>query len=81
MGTGVVVLHDSALAHDLQCRQNEGLQTVISVDVEKGSARRSSLKGRKRAIVDQTNIRTVSNATLGKLLRDGVKRICPYGLF
>ena len=75
MGTGVVVLRDSALTHDLQCQQNEGLQTVISVDVEKGSARRSSLKGRERAIVNQTNIRTVSNATLGKLLRDVVKRI------
>ena len=75
MGTGVVVLRDSALTPDLQCRQNEGLQTVISVDVEKGSAGRSSLKGRERAIVNQTNIRTVTNATSGKLLRDVVKRI------
>ena len=38
-------------------------------------ARRSSLKGRERAIVNQTNIRTVSKAALGKLLRDGVERI------
>ena len=44
-------------------------------DVERGSARRSSLKGRERAIVSQTNIGTVSKATLGKLLRDGVERI------
>ena len=43
--------------------------------VERGSARRSSLKGRERAIVNQTNIGTVSKATLGKLLRDGVQRI------
>ena len=43
--------------------------------VERGSARRSSLKGREGAIVSQTNIRTVSKATLGKLLRDGVERI------
>ena len=39
--------------------------------VERGSARRSSLKGRERAIVNQTNIGTVSKATLGKLLRPG----------
>ena len=30
---------------------------------------------RERAIVNQTNIGTVSNATLGELLRDGVERI------
>ena len=43
--------------------------------VERGSARRSSLKGRERAIVSQANVGTVSKATLGKLLRDGVERI------
>ena len=47
--------------------------------MERGSARRSSLKGRERAIVSQTNIGTVSKAMLGKLLRDGVEGI--YGLF
>ena len=40
----------------------------------RGSAGRSSLKGRERAIVSQTNIGTVSKATLRKLLRDGVER-------
>ena len=39
--------------------------------VERGSARRASFKGRERAIVTQTNIGTVSNATLEKRLRDG----------
>ena len=34
--------------------------------METGIARRSSLKGRKRAIVNQTNIVTVSKATFGK---------------
>ena len=45
--------------------------------VERGSARRSSLKGRERNIVNQTNIGTVSKskATLGKLLTDGEERI------
>ena len=43
---------------------------------EKGGYRSpdSSLKGRERATVSQTNIGTVSKATLGKLLRDGVER-------
>ena len=49
--------------------------------VERGSARRFSLKGRERTIVSQTNIGTVSKAALGKLLRDGVEvlwlfRVC-----
>ena len=43
--------------------------------VERGSARRCSLKGRGRATVRQTNTGTVSKTTLGKLLRDGVERI------
>ena len=46
---------------------------------ERGSARRSSFNGRERAIVSQTNIGTVSKATFGKFLRDGLERI--YGLF
>ena len=41
--------------------------------VERGSARRSCLKGPERAIVNQTNTGTF--ATLGKLLRDAVQRI------
>ena len=43
--------------------------------VERGSARRSSLKGRERVIVNQTNIGAVSLAMLEKRLRDGVERI------
>ena len=46
--------------------------------VERGSARRSSLKGRERAIVNQTNIGTVLKATLGKLLRDQMERIWAF---
>ena len=38
--------------------------------MERGSTRRSSLKGRERAIINQTNIGTVSKAALGKLLRE-----------
>ena len=43
--------------------------------MERGSVRRSLLKGRERAIVSQMNIRTISKATLGTFLRDGVGRI------
>ena len=52
--------------------------SLEEIGVEKGSARRSSLKGRERAIVSQTNIGTISKATLGKLLRDGIKRIWAF---
>ena len=42
------------------------------------SLRHSRLKGRERTNVNQTNIGTVSKATLGKLLRDGVERTYNY---
>ena len=38
-------------------------------------AGQSFLKGRERAIVNQTNTGTVSKESLGNRLRDGVKRI------
>ena len=47
-------------------------------DAERGSIRRSSLKGRERVIVSPTNIGTVSKATLGKIPRDGVGRIWAF---
>ena len=66
-----------SLRHYLRV-QSQGHHTIDRLQergVERGSARRSSLKGRERAIVNQTNVGTVSKATLGKLLRDGVERI------
>ena len=48
--------------------------------MESGSARRSSLKGRERAIDSQTNIEALSKASLGELLTDAVERI-NFGLF
>ena len=35
----------------------------------------SSFKGRETLIVNQTSIESISKATLGKLLRDGMERI------
>ena len=61
--------------------QSQGHHTTDRLEergVERGSARRSSLKGRERAIVNHTNIGTVSKATLGKLLRDRVERIWAF---
>ena len=58
-----------------QLRTKENVDRLEERDVERGSARRSFLKRRERAIVSQTNIETVSKAMLGKLLRDGMERI------
>ena len=44
----------------------------------KKNARLSALKGRERAIVNQTNIGTVSKAKLEKLLKDWVERISAF---
>ena len=69
-----------SLRHYLRA-QSQGHHTVDRPEernVERGSARRSSLKGRERAIVNQTNIGTVSKATLGKLLRDEVECIWDF---
>ena len=66
-----------SLRHFLRA-QSQGHHTTDRLaerGVERGSARRSSLKGRRRAIVSQTSIETVSKATLVTLLRDVVERI------
>ena len=46
--------------------------------VEKGSSRHSTLQGRERSVFNQTNIGTVSRATLGRLLRDGAERVWAF---
>ena len=58
--------------------QSQWHHTIEKRGVERGSARWSFLKGRERAIVNQTNIGTISKAMLGKLLRDGVERIWAF---
>ena len=62
-----------SLRHYLRA-QSQGQHTTDRLEdrgVERGSARRSSLKGRERAIVNPTNTGTASKATLGKLQRRG----------
>ena len=46
--------------------------------VEKGSGRHSTLQGRERSVFNQTNIGTVSRATLGRLLRDWAERVWAF---
>ena len=52
--------------HDIDCLEETGVE------------RRSSLKGRERGVVNQTNIGTISKVTFGKLLRDGLERIWAF---
>ena len=46
--------------------------------MERRSARRFSSKRRERAVVSQTNIGTVSKATLGKPLGDAVEGLWAF---
>ena len=69
-----------SLRHNLraQCQGHHTIDRLEDRGVESGSTRRSSFKGRERAIVNQTNIRTVSKATLGKSLRYWMERIWAF---
>ena len=46
--------------------------------VEKGGGRHSTLQGRERCVFNQTNIGTVSRATLRKLPRDGAESLWSF---
>ena len=75
-----LVIQAWSLRHYLRA-QSPGHHTTDCLEergVERGGSRQSSLKGRERAIVNQTNIGTVSKATLGKILRDRVERIWAF---
>ena len=61
-----------------QYQRHDAIDRLDKRGVERGSARRSCLKGRVRVIVSQTNIGTVSKATSGKPLRNGVERILAF---
>ena len=61
-----------------QSQEHYTIDRLEERGVERGSARRSSLKGRERVMMNQTNIGTVSKAMLGKLLRGGVEHIWAF---
>ena len=80
---GLHLSRSEVLRNLRHCLQTQGQEhhTINHLEergLERGSARQSSLKGRKRAIVSQTNIGTISKATLGKHLRDGVEYIWTF---
>ena len=65
-------------AGDTVCRHKaKDIDRLKRREAERRSGRRSSasLKGRKMAVVNQTNIGTNSKATLGKLPGDVLERI------
>ena len=71
-----------SLRHYLRV-QSHGHHTIDRLEergVERRRARRSSVKGRERAMVSQTNIGTVSKATLGKCVRVEVAVLCSPSL-
>ena len=59
-----------------QSQDHHNIDHLDERDVKRGSAGRSSFKGRERAIVNQTNIGTVLKATSGKLLRRDGAYMC-----
>ena len=83
---GVVMLHENGLPKTDKC-MSWLVVVFVTISVTLGCllfvsghrvgyhSKRSALKGRERAIFNQTNIGTTSKAMLGKLPRDGVERI------
>ena len=69
------VLRSFKLYLRTQSHEHHNIDRLEERGIERGSARRSSLKGRERTVVNQTNIGTVSKATLGKLPRSGIERM------
>ena len=58
--------------------EHQSIDRLKERGVEKGSGRHSTLQGRERSVFNQTNIGTVSRATLGRLLRDGAERVWAF---
>ena len=59
-------------------REHHSTNRLKERGVEKGSGRHSTLQGRERCVFNQTNIGTVSRATLGRLLRDRAERVWAF---
>ena len=60
------------------CRGAPNTDHLKERGVEKGSGLYSTFQGRERSVLNQTNIGTVSRATLGRLLRDGAERVWAF---
>ena len=58
--------------------EHHSIDRLKEREVEKGSGRHSILQGQERSVFKQTNIGTVSMATLERLLRDGAERVWAF---
>ena len=58
--------------------QHHSLDRLEERGIERGSGRWSTLRDKEKAIFNQTNIGTISKATLGKLLKDGAERVWAF---
>ena len=75
-----------SLRHYTCWGQSQGHHTIDRLEEREREKRRKRKRStiflertdEKRALVNQTNIGTVSRATLGKLLRDGVESIWAF---
>ena len=57
---------------------HHSVDRLLKRDVHKGSGRWSTLQGPERALINQTNMGTVSKETLGKLLKGGEEHIWAF---
>ena len=57
---------------------HHSVDRLVDRGIRRGSGRGSTLRGAERAVVNQTNIGTVSNTTLGKLLKGGEERVWAF---
>ena len=64
--------------HLMNKPEHHSIDRLKERGMEKGSGRHSTLQGRERSVFNQTNIGTVSRATLGRLLRDGAERVWAF---
>ena len=58
--------------------EHHSIDRLKEREVEEGSGRHSTLRGRERSVFNQANIATVSRATLGRVLRDGAERVWAF---
>ena len=63
---------------ETQSQRHHAIDRLEERGRERGMSRRSSRKGRERAVVSQTNVGAVSVAILGKLPKDSLERIWAF---
>ena len=64
--------------HKMDRPEHHSTDRLKERGVEKGCGLNSALRCRERSVFNQTNIGTVLRTTLGRLLRDGAKRVWAF---